>query len=436
MIGITKWRMLMQQAAGGGEVVCYDIEFITSGIHDTNSDGNSFTISGIQEGDFVIVTAASDSQNLDGPSGFTVGQVNNGSNTSTMSGWWYAYSSGNSIDVNDLEGTTGSFAVAWIYQVFRYVHPTSPIHKTVNPQIGSTGDPNPPSITTTEDGCMILAFGMLDDDSVASSVEAPTGFTLIEANDVQYATNMSAYLLQSTSGTIDPAAFYTIGDDNRIGYTVALLPYDCYGLFPRYEQSWNIRTASNNLQTLSISPTDGNYLLAVVLLNDSGNTVYTPSGWTELFQDSSVGTTAVFGKFADNDTSITVELSSTFSDNFVIIVHEFSSVDSTNPYEDLTTIGTQGSQTSISIPSMTSTGTNRLAISIVMRPYSQDTVSVDPVYYSSKNTYSTNVAGDTYSELFAYKHITTGDTPEDSVSFSVSDPAGSLSMLLIPTAGG
>lgn len=90
---------------------------------------------------------------------------------------------------------------------------------------GATGDPDPPSITTTVDGSMIVAFGFIDDD-VVTSFTVPTGFTTIGAasNSTGYPSILAAYYLQETAGTIDPTVMTNDGDDNWWAVSVALRP--------------------------------------------------------------------------------------------------------------------------------------------------------------------------------------------------------------------
>ena len=223
MININPWRLLMQQAAAGGGGA--PIEFISSGKYDGNSSGGSFTISGVQSGDLIIISGSSDSNTPSVPSGWTTGYIDSGTGDSSIrSAWFYAFSSGTSVSVTGLDGGSGGNSIAYIWQAFRYVDQSDPIHTFdfFRSSYGS-GSPNPPSITTTIDGCMILALGMLDDDQIEGSVTPPSGFTLIEDNETRYTTNMSAYLFQSSAGSIDPSSFGTSSDAN-MAYTIALNP--------------------------------------------------------------------------------------------------------------------------------------------------------------------------------------------------------------------
>jgi len=93
---------------------------------------------------------------------------------------------------------------------------------------GNAGMPNSPAITTVTNGDVIVSLGFLDDDVVASSVTAPTGYSLIGA--AQYgtagngATVMAAFVQQPTAGATNPGAFGGTGTDAWVGSTFALRP--------------------------------------------------------------------------------------------------------------------------------------------------------------------------------------------------------------------
>lgn len=198
------------------------IQYIAS----TSSTGTSINISGLGllENDLVIVLSTSDGTTQNLPTGYTAGQ--NGTGGSPNYRWSYKRM-GPTPDttVAGLSGTSVHIAA-----VFRNVDPTTPLNVTSpTVSVGGSGMPNPPAITTVSDGCMIVALGFLDDDVVASTVAAPSGYTLGLA--AQYgtagsgATEMFAYLLQTSAGAADPGAFTaTGGDDGWVGATIALNP--------------------------------------------------------------------------------------------------------------------------------------------------------------------------------------------------------------------
>jgi hypothetical protein len=93
---------------------------------------------------------------------------------------------------------------------------------------GNAGMPNSPAITTITNGDVIVSLGFLDDEVVASSVTAPTGYSLIGA--AQYggtqngATVMAAFTQQATAGATNPGVFGGSGTDVWVGSTFALRP--------------------------------------------------------------------------------------------------------------------------------------------------------------------------------------------------------------------
>lgn len=90
--------------------------------------------------------------------------------------------------------------------------------------IGSTaaGLPNPPSLTTTTDDNLILAFGASGRDNMIYT-GSPSGFTTV----VQSGTNarvscIVASATQATAGTIDPAAFSGPNTDAWAAFTISV----------------------------------------------------------------------------------------------------------------------------------------------------------------------------------------------------------------------
>lgn len=212
----------LSQAAATTETAI-NIEYVTAGTH-VNGSSSSFTITGIQSGDFILVAGASDSTSIGNPTGFTLGS-NGGGDTTPASYWGYAFSSGTSFTVSGLDGTgTSTSGCAYIYMVFRNVNSTNPIDVS-----SLAGSLDPPSITTNFDGCMIVALAMVDDDNQAPNVTAPAGYTLAAAedvgttgNDVSGATVMGAYLTQTSAGVANPGAFTIGSTDSYDSYTIAL----------------------------------------------------------------------------------------------------------------------------------------------------------------------------------------------------------------------
>jgi len=209
----------------------------------TNTD-TSFTIGGLTAGDFVIVIAGSDGQTPASPTPTSPNPLtgwvtlSSGGGTNPGRRVAYTFATGTSITLNGLsnpENDPGSDPpildqnIAYTVLAFRGVDPDEPINDSAE-DTNNTGDPNPPEVTPNIDGCMIVALGVLDDDSEAPSVTAPDGFTLgpvaatSSPGDNNNATVMSAYLLQTTAGAINPNAFGGDGSDNWFAITIALTP--------------------------------------------------------------------------------------------------------------------------------------------------------------------------------------------------------------------
>jgi hypothetical protein len=204
----------------------------------TLTTDTSFTVDGLTPGDFVIVVAGSDGQTPNNPTGwnsFTSGGNNPGRRVS------YTFATGTSITLSGLSDPSNDPLadpdpildrnIAYAVLAFRGVDPDAPINAFANALGGVNGNPAPLPVTTTVDGCMIVALGVLDDDSEAPSVTPPTGYTLgpvaatgTTGDNADAATVMSAYLLQTTAGTASLNGFGSNGTDQWSAHTLALSP--------------------------------------------------------------------------------------------------------------------------------------------------------------------------------------------------------------------
>jgi hypothetical protein len=185
----------------------------------TSSTTTSITLpTGLQQNDLVVICSVADSNSQNLPSGYTNGQ--NGSSNSTNYRWSYKFMG----STPDTTATGLSSSSAHIAFAFRGVNTSTPLDVTTPSITTSTsGMPNPPSIQTVTDNAVIVACGFLDDDNVASSVTAPSTYTLILASQ-NGATVMSAYKTKTPQGSDDPSAFGGSGTDSWVGATFALRP--------------------------------------------------------------------------------------------------------------------------------------------------------------------------------------------------------------------
>lgn len=174
----------------------------------------------IAEGDIVLVVCHQDnSAKTVTSTGYTTIYSSGGSEN----GRYYYKVMGASPDGTITFNQTDGIAIG---QVWRGVNTSTPLDVTSTTATGVTGMPNPPSITPTTDGCLIVIMGALDDDSVESSVTAPSGFeNILKQQDNSFVgTVMMATYLQSSAGAIDPDAFGGTGTDDWSAVTVALRP--------------------------------------------------------------------------------------------------------------------------------------------------------------------------------------------------------------------
>ena len=183
---------------------------------------NDLTLNGLQSGDLVLFFSASDAISRSTPStGWTaipgVGtQPDNDGQPDSAA--FYKFSSGTSVTASNLDDDGVHVMIA-----FRGVDTSSPFGSTSSRQ-SSSGMPDPASITVNNANSMVLIVGLLDDDDIASSVTAPTGYTLAEVKDTDSddCTVMTAYKSLTGTGSEDPGTFGGSGSDSYKAYTLEL----------------------------------------------------------------------------------------------------------------------------------------------------------------------------------------------------------------------
>ena len=113
---------------------------------------------------------------------------------------------------------------AYVFVTLRHMNTTTVEDVTRTTDGTYSGMPNAPSITPTNNNCLIFAVGFLDDDNIEGAVTAPSGFTL--ENDADSGTTgftvMVAYQIQTTATTVDPAVFGGSGTDSWRAHTYAI----------------------------------------------------------------------------------------------------------------------------------------------------------------------------------------------------------------------
>lgn len=103
--------------------------------------------------------------------------------------------------------------VLWL--IVRGADLTTPLDVAIQTAAFNPGNPNPPSITPTSDGCMIVVLGFVDDQDKEDEATFPSGYTNTMAagtgDDAVSggSTAMIATKIQTTAAEEDPATFTT-----------------------------------------------------------------------------------------------------------------------------------------------------------------------------------------------------------------------------------
>ncbi len=137
------------------------------------------------------------------------------------------------------QNDTAADATAGVLQVWRGQDTTTPEDTAPTTDLGGSGPPDCPSITTVTDAALVFAIGFLDDFDVASAVVAPSGYTDLLAMDVTTFVGNATVMISSkevaTAGAENPGAYSGSGvDDAWVSATFALRP--ATGGAPDYEQ--------------------------------------------------------------------------------------------------------------------------------------------------------------------------------------------------------
>jgi hypothetical protein len=174
---------------------------------------------GMADGDVVVVSVGSDGTQATLPSGWTnILALNVGTEFTRTFYKVMGATPDTSVAISGISTAAAAVSIA-----IRNVAPGSLIQ---NSATGSTLNPNPPSLSSVTENSIVLAIGLMDDDLVAASVAAPSGYELVESVQATAAgqTVMLAYRIAETAGTYDPGAFTSTGDDEWVALTVAIPP--------------------------------------------------------------------------------------------------------------------------------------------------------------------------------------------------------------------
>jgi len=227
----------LTETASGGEITYVNYA------QNSNNDGGSVTVnkpSGTIDDDFMFaIVISARGSDADGstissaPPGWT--EEHNYINTAASGQQVYIYWKIASSEGASYTWTWTDSDCSSVGQIMTYrgVDTSSPIHKegTVNQE--SSIDPMMPSITPTEDGCVILIYGMCDDDDadVDGSGE-PSGYTWIDTIECtgDYGAGLStAYLIQETAAATGNQDWTFDATEENSGQQYAFLPASAIG---------------------------------------------------------------------------------------------------------------------------------------------------------------------------------------------------------------
>lgn len=201
------------------------VAFVTSG---TSTQNNTLTLSGLQSGDFVMyATCGNDTDiytNISATNSGTITSLTTVNNDNTDSKIFYYFVTGTETVITPSTGGSDGNNLA---VVFRNVDTSNPLDVTHTTNT-SSGNPNPPNITTVTSPTMIVVFGVNQDDQFNPqdmTMTAPSGYTLATFSNQHNGSEAiigAAYKEHTSTGSENPGAFSVNNQDGSIAYTFAL----------------------------------------------------------------------------------------------------------------------------------------------------------------------------------------------------------------------
>lgn len=201
------------------------VAFVTSG---TSTQNNTLTLSGLQSGDFVMyATCGNDTDiytNISATNSGTITSLTTVNNDNTDSKIFYYFVTGTETVITPSTGGSDGNNLA---VVFRNVDTSNPLDVTHTTNT-SSGNPNPPNITTVTSPTMIVVFGVSQEDEENPqdmTLTAPSGYTLAAFSNQHNGTPAvigAAYKEHTSTGSENPGAFSVNNQDGSIAYTFAL----------------------------------------------------------------------------------------------------------------------------------------------------------------------------------------------------------------------
>lgn len=203
------------------------IELVKTAIaFSTTAPPPDVTITGIQSGDLILWIQATDS----GSNQWTE-EFNTGTGVLDMSGLvdgiaGYFISTGTSFTASSIQTDNEATYGAYHYSVWRGVNATTPIDVTAQYIYNdASAQPNPPSITTQTDNCIIVT-GFMQDDIDSTGANLPSGYTLLNKihGGAGEPTLYVAYKLKETAGVEDPVFTGANTGDRHHDFIIPLRP--------------------------------------------------------------------------------------------------------------------------------------------------------------------------------------------------------------------
>lgn len=231
----------------------------TSSLSVGSSSSATLTLPASLENDVMVVAIGCDGSLANVPSGWTsVGSTTGGSGSAFTRAIYKVMGATPDTTV----GLTGlSTAASAVAMAIRGCNTSTPMDATATTATGTSGMPDPASITTVTNAALVLAIGFLDDDNVASSVTLPTSYGVLKAEQASTAgsTTMVASRLIQSAGAENPGAFGGTGTDDWGAITAAIRP-------------------SHNTTTLSFSNVPAGIYGCVLRIRYLGGTITWPAG--------------------------------------------------------------------------------------------------------------------------------------------------------------
>ena len=223
-----------------------------------------------QQGDMVIIAVTSDPGDRFAPgatvdpivTGYTNGDKIEGVATLMSAYWLYKFMGASPDTTFEMYTGTGNYAASYAVVVLRGVDQSNPIKASAvysASSFGSSGDPTIPDISSFgyySDEDMAIGFGFLDDDNVASSVSAPSGWSLATAVDTSKAgaTTMIAYTAGDSALTTQVGGtFSSSGSDLWWSAAVILRGGGAQPIYGNQKNS-GIWSLTSVLETLDVPP--------------------------------------------------------------------------------------------------------------------------------------------------------------------------------------